>query len=85
MLSVVVAGREDDRPPLEALEVARTADRLGYGELWVGESGPTWDSVGPVEAGLGVGSAEHGDLMAEEEELDVLGRGCAGEQCQPAQ
>ena len=44
MLSVVVAGREDDRPPLEALEVARTADRLGYGELWVGESGPTWDS-----------------------------------------
>jgi alkanesulfonate monooxygenase SsuD/methylene tetrahydromethanopterin reductase-like flavin-dependent oxidoreductase (luciferase family) len=44
MLSVVVAGREDDRPPLEALEVARMADRLGYGELWVGESGPTWDS-----------------------------------------
>lgn len=43
-LSVVVAGREDDRPPLEALEVARTADRLGYGEVWVGESGPTWDS-----------------------------------------
>ena len=44
MLSVVAAGREDDRPPLEALEVARTADRLGYDELWVGESGPTWDS-----------------------------------------
>ncbi len=43
-LSVVVAGREDDRPPLEALQVAATADRLGYGEVWVAESGPTWDS-----------------------------------------
>ena len=42
-------------------------------------------SVGPVEAGLGVGSAEYGDLVAEDEELDVLGRRCAGEQCQPAQ
>jgi hypothetical protein len=30
-------------------------------------------SVGPVEAGLGVGSAEYGDLVAEDEELDVLG------------
>jgi hypothetical protein len=27
----------------------------------------------PVEAGLGVGSAEYGDLVAEDEELDVLG------------
>ena len=26
-----------DRPPLEALEVARHADRLGYEELWIGE------------------------------------------------
>ncbi len=42
-LSVVVASREDDRPPLEPLEVAATADRLGYGEVWVGE-GPTWDA-----------------------------------------
>ena len=30
-------------------------------------------SVGPVEAGLGVGSAEYGDLVAQDEELDVLG------------
>ncbi|WP_198319310.1 LLM class F420-dependent oxidoreductase [Actinopolyspora erythraea] len=41
--SVVVAGREDDRPPTEALAVARLADQLGYRHLWVGESGPTWD------------------------------------------
>src|SRR6266404_3185341 len=26
-----------DRPPLEAVEIARTADGLGFGELWVGE------------------------------------------------
>jgi probable F420-dependent oxidoreductase len=26
-----------DRPALEAIEIARNADRLGYGELWVGE------------------------------------------------
>ncbi len=26
-----------DRPPLEALDVARTAEALGYRELWVGE------------------------------------------------
>ncbi|MGH3345117.1 MAG: LLM class F420-dependent oxidoreductase [Carbonactinosporaceae bacterium] len=42
-LSVVAAAREDDRPPTEALLVASLADRLGYGELWIGE-GPTWDA-----------------------------------------
>ncbi|MET8677960.1 LLM class F420-dependent oxidoreductase [Streptomyces sp. NPDC004647] len=42
-ISVVVAAREDDRPPHEPLRVAALADRLGYGELWVGE-GPTWDA-----------------------------------------
>ncbi|HEY0448845.1 LLM class F420-dependent oxidoreductase [Actinophytocola sp.] len=42
-LSVVAASREDDQPPLEALRVATLADRLGYGEVWLGE-GPTWDS-----------------------------------------
>src|SRR3954454_12263369 len=26
-----------DRPSAEALEIGRNADRLGYGELWVGE------------------------------------------------
>ena len=35
-------------------------------------------SVGPVQAGLWVGSAEYGDLVAQDEELDVLGRRCAG-------
>jgi probable F420-dependent oxidoreductase len=42
-LSVVVAAREDDRPPTEVLDVAAVADRLGYRELWIGE-GPTWDA-----------------------------------------
>jgi probable F420-dependent oxidoreductase len=42
-LSVVAAAREDDRPPLEPLAVAALADRLGYGEVWIGE-GPTWDA-----------------------------------------
>ncbi|HYZ97528.1 MAG TPA: LLM class F420-dependent oxidoreductase [Acidimicrobiales bacterium] len=51
-ISVVVAAREDDRPPTEALEVASRADRLGYGELWVGE-GPTWDAFA-LAAAIGV-------------------------------
>ena len=42
-ISVVVAAREDDRPPTEVLDVAAAADRLGYRELWIGE-GPTWDA-----------------------------------------
>lgn len=42
-VSVVAAAREDDRPPREALSVAAVADRLGYGEVWLGE-GPTWDA-----------------------------------------
>jgi probable F420-dependent oxidoreductase len=42
-ISVVAAAREDQTSPLEALEIARTADRLGYREVWVGE-GPTWDA-----------------------------------------
>lgn len=42
-ISVVAAAREDDRPPLEAVRVAELADRLGYGEVWLGE-GPTWDA-----------------------------------------
>lgn len=42
-ISVVVAAREDDRPPLEVVDVSTVADRLGYRELWIGE-GPTWDS-----------------------------------------
>jgi probable F420-dependent oxidoreductase len=40
-ISVVVASRPN-RPPEEDLRVAETADRLGYGEVWVGE-GWVWD------------------------------------------
>ncbi|MGH3378471.1 MAG: LLM class F420-dependent oxidoreductase [Actinoallomurus sp.] len=32
-----------DRPPEEALHTAVLADRLGFGELWIGETG-TWDA-----------------------------------------
>lgn len=42
-ISVVAAAREDDRPPTEALDVAVSADRYGYAEVWLGE-GPTWDA-----------------------------------------
>jgi probable F420-dependent oxidoreductase len=42
-VSVVAAAREDDSPPLATVEIALAADRLGYGEVWLGE-GPTWDS-----------------------------------------
>ena len=57
-----------------------SAQHRGQASDECGEQG----SVGPVEAGLGVGSAEYGDLVAQDEELDVLGRRCAAEQCQPA-
>ncbi|MGH3880867.1 MAG: LLM class F420-dependent oxidoreductase [Actinophytocola sp.] len=42
-ISVAAAAREDEQPPTEALDVAVAADRLGYGEVWLGE-GPTWDA-----------------------------------------
>jgi len=42
-ISVVAAAREDAQSPTEALEVAAVADRLGFGEVWLGE-GPTWDA-----------------------------------------
>lgn len=42
-ISVVVAAGESGRPLTEALRLASLADRLGYGEVWIGE-GPTWDS-----------------------------------------
>lgn len=31
-------------------------------------------SIRPVQAGLGVGSTQHGDLMAQHQECDVLRR-----------
>jgi probable F420-dependent oxidoreductase len=42
-ISVVAAAREDEQSPTEALDVAAMADRLGFGEVWLGE-GPTWDA-----------------------------------------
>ena len=41
-----------------------------------GEHGP----VCPVQAGSGVGAAEHGDLVPQHEQLDVLGGGRAAQQ-----
>jgi hypothetical protein len=37
-------------------------------------------SVCPVQAGLGVGSAQHGDFVTQHQEFDVLGRRRAAEQ-----
>ena len=42
-------------------------------------------AVGPVQAGLGVGSAQYRDLVAQDEQLDVLGCRRAAEQCQRAE
>ena len=46
-----------------------------------GEQGP----VGPVQARPRVGSAEYGNLVAQDEQLDVLGCRRAAEQCQRAE
>jgi hypothetical protein len=47
-----------------------------------GEHGP----VRPLQARFGVGAAQHGDLVAQHEQLDILGRGRATqEQEQPEQ
>ena len=62
-------GRGDE--PVTAQHCGQTSDEGG-------EQG----SVGPVQAGLGVGSAEYGDLVAKDEQFDVLGCRCASEQCQ---
>ncbi len=56
-LSVVVRARERGADPEEALAIARTADALGYPELWVGE-GPGWDAfVLATAVGLATGQA----------------------------
>jgi hypothetical protein len=60
---------------------AMPAQRRGEASDQGGEQG----SVGPVQPRLRVGSAEYGDLVTQDKELDVLGRRCAGEQRQPAQ
>ena len=41
-----------------------------------GEHGP----VRPVHARTWVGAAQHGDLVAQHEELNILGGGCAADQ-----
>ena len=41
-----------------------------------GEHGP----VRPLQAGSGVGAAEHGDLVSQHEQFDVLGGGRAAQQ-----
>ncbi|PZT69846.1 LLM class F420-dependent oxidoreductase [Streptomyces sp. SW4] len=51
--SVVAAAREDDSPIDEPLRIAAVADRLGYGEVWLGE-GPTWDAFVLATAAAGV-------------------------------
>lgn len=51
-MSVVVVAREDGGGAEGALRLARLADDLGYGELWVGE-GPTWDSFA-LATGVGL-------------------------------
>ena len=42
-------------------------------------------AVGPGQCWPGVGAAQHGDLVAQDQDLGVLGGVGAGEQCQPAQ
>ncbi|GAA4639866.1 LLM class F420-dependent oxidoreductase [Actinoallomurus vinaceus] len=45
----VVIGNWPDRPPEEALHTAAIADRLRFGELWVGET-DTWDAFALASA-----------------------------------
>ena len=65
----------------------RTADQQrwqGFGTDKVSDQRGEHGSVGSVQARPRVGSAEHSDLVAQDEQLDVLGRRCVGEQRQPA-
>jgi probable F420-dependent oxidoreductase len=45
----VVIGNWPDRPPEEALHTAAIADRLRFGELWIGET-DTWDAFALASA-----------------------------------
>jgi probable F420-dependent oxidoreductase len=54
-LSVVVASRPN-RPPEQDLHTAVVADRLGYGEIWIGE-GWVWDCFALATA-IGLGTDE---------------------------
>jgi hypothetical protein len=46
---------------------------------------PRARAVGPIQPGPWVGAAKHGDLVAQHEQLGVLGRRRATEQDQPAE
>jgi hypothetical protein len=37
------------------------------------DEGGEQGAVGPVQSGLGVSSAEYGDLVAKDEQFDILG------------
>ena len=60
---------------------AVTAQHRGQASDQRGEHG----SVGPVQARPRVGSTQYRDLVAQDEQLDVLGRRRAAEQHQPAE
>ena len=60
---------------------AVTAQHRGEASDQGGEQG----AVGPVQARLGVGSAQYGDFVPQDERLDVFGSRGATEQQQPAE
>jgi hypothetical protein len=60
---------------------AMTTQRCGVASDQRGEQG----SVGPVHSRSRVGSTEYRDLVAQDEQLDVLGRRCTAEQRQPVE
>jgi hypothetical protein len=62
-------------------EQSMPAQRLGEQPEQRGEYCP----VSSVEARLGVGSAEHGDFVAHDKELGILGRRRPAQQHQPAE
>lgn len=78
-MSVVAAAREDDRPVTDLVEVARTADRLGYPEVWIGEGG-TWDAfVAAAAVGLSTDRIEitAGPVAVSVRDPITIGRGAA--------
>jgi probable F420-dependent oxidoreductase len=78
-MSVVAAAREDGRPVTDLVEVAQTADRLGYPEVWIGEGG-TWDAfVAAAAVGLSTGQVEitAGPVAVSVRDPITIGRGAA--------
>jgi probable F420-dependent oxidoreductase len=78
-MSVVAAAREDGRPVTDLMEVAQTADRLGYPEVWIGEGG-TWDAlVAAAAVGLSTDRIEitAGPVAVSVRDPITTGRGAA--------